>query len=154
MHKDREIHIVTQIHAPVAQVWDLLTNPDRIRSWLSEDGTAQVRSDWKVGSPLHFYGDWHGVNYQDKSTILILEPEKRFQYSYLGHFSGLPDSPENYAILDFQLAADGDTTILTFHAGNLLSREIFGHANLYWRVSLEVIKELAEKKADLAPGTN
>jgi uncharacterized protein YndB with AHSA1/START domain len=145
MNKDQEIHIITSIHAPVATIWEILTDPERIQLWLSEDGPAKVRSDWKIGSSLYFYGDWHGVNYQDKSTILIFEPEKRFQYNYLGHFSGLSNTPENYAILDFQLAKDGENTILTFHATNLLTWEIFGHANLYWRVTLEVIRKMAEK---------
>ena len=62
------------VHAPAAKVWEALTNPAMIKQYLF--GTEAI-SDWKVGSPITYKGEWQGKQYEDKGTIVELEPEKR-----------------------------------------------------------------------------
>ena len=52
----------TKINVPVSKVWDALTNPDQIKKYFF--GTNAI-SDWKVGSPLEFKGEWEGKEYHD-----------------------------------------------------------------------------------------
>ena len=50
------------INAPIAKVWDALTNPMIIKLYLF--GT-DVATDWKEGSPIFFRGNWHGKPYEE-----------------------------------------------------------------------------------------
>ena len=75
------------------KVWDALVNPVAIKQVMF--GTTVV-SDWKVGSPIVWMGEWQGKPYQDKGVILQFEPRQTLQYTHYSPFSGLPDQPENY----------------------------------------------------------
>src|SRR3989442_10144144 len=43
---------------------------------------AEVETDWQVGSPITFKGDWEGKPYEDKGEILVFEPERKLAYSH------------------------------------------------------------------------
>lgn len=57
----------TTINAPASKVWEALIDPDLIKQYLY--GT-EVTSDWKVGSPITYKGEWQGKAYEDKGQIL------------------------------------------------------------------------------------
>jgi hypothetical protein len=145
MRFDKVITKTIVINAPLSNVWDALTNPEIIKLWLWE-GEMSIRSDWKVGSPIIFSGKFYGRKYEDKGIILNLEKEKCFQYSYWGKLSQLPDSPENYTIIEFDLSAKENQTILTLTQSNCITYEIYAHWNFYWLVTLDIFKKLLEKK--------
>jgi uncharacterized protein YndB with AHSA1/START domain len=88
------------LNASVGKVWEALVKPEIIKRYFY--GT-HVISDWKTGSSIKFTGTWEGKPYEDKGTILVLEPEKCFSYNYWSNFTGIPDRPENYAIIRFEL---------------------------------------------------
>ena len=46
-----------------AEVWDALTDPEKIRQYYLG---ADVTTDWKVGSPITWRGEWEGKTYSDK----------------------------------------------------------------------------------------
>src|SRR5215831_12593852 len=99
MPVDKILKKSIHINASTSKVWDALVNPAIIKQWLF--GTNTI-SDWKVGSPIYFTGEWQGTAYKDKGTILQFEKEKVFQYNYWSGFSGLPDTIENYSIITFE----------------------------------------------------
>ena len=73
---------------------------------------TNVVSDWKVESSIIYNGIWEGKEYEDKGTILKIEPEKLFQSTYWSSMSGTKDSPENYATVTYELSKeDGGTKI-------------------------------------------
>src|SRR5438045_2426501 len=88
------------INAPAAKVWEALTTPSIIKKYFF--GTDAV-SDWQVGSPLIFRGEWQGKTYEDKGTILESVPNKKFKYSYWSSMSGKEDTSENYANVSYEL---------------------------------------------------
>jgi uncharacterized protein YndB with AHSA1/START domain len=133
------------INAPPSEVWQALTNPDLANQWLSPDGATTVTSDWQVGSPITYAGTWRRRKYADKGIILQLDPERTFQYSYWSQFSRLPDSPENYSVIGFELTPTENGTTLTLTHSNFQREEIYGHANFYWATALHRIKNLLEK---------
>ena len=130
------------IKASPAKVWDALTNPELIKQWLF--GT-NVISDWNVGSPIYFTGEWQGTEYKDKGTILQLEKEKVFQYNYWSGFSGLPDSIEYYSIITFTLEPTSKGTQLNLTQSNFPTETGYEHSDKNWDTVLEVMKTVIEK---------
>jgi uncharacterized protein YndB with AHSA1/START domain len=132
----------TTISAPASRVWDALTNPELIKQYFF--GTQAI-SDWKEGSPLNFKGEWNGKEYFDKGTILKSEPFKLFQYTYLSSFSNLPDAPENYANISYELEEENDETTLTIKQENVADEEARKHSEENWNSVLQNLKDLLEK---------
>jgi uncharacterized protein YndB with AHSA1/START domain len=132
----------TNISAPASRVWDALTNPDIIKQYFF--GTQAI-SDWKEGSSLEFKGEWDGKKYVDKGVILKSEPEKLFQYTYLSSFSNLPDLPENYANITYELLEEDGETTLTVKQENVANEEVRKHSEQNWENVLKALKDLLEK---------
>jgi len=132
------------VDALVSSVWDTITNPEKMKQWL-HDNDIEVVSDWETGSPILFRGKFHGRKFEDKGTILKFEPGKVFKYSYLSWISRLPDSPENYTIIEFKLTPKGHQTILSLTQTGFAAKASYEHWNLYWMVTLGILKGVAEK---------
>src|SRR4051812_42085292 len=97
------------INAPAAEVWKGLTDPEIVKEYFF--GT-KLESDWKVGSPIIFSGEWDGKHYEDKGTILDITPGEYVKYSYWSSMSGTEDKPKNYANVSYRLIEeDGATTL-------------------------------------------
>lgn len=129
------------IRAKPEKVWSALLDPDMIKRYLF--GT-EASSDWKVGSSITYRGEWKGQAYEDKGTILELEPERRFVSTYWSGMSGLPDSPENYATVAYELAPEGEGTRLGVSQDNNPSEEAKAQAEGNWRGVLDALKALLE----------
>jgi uncharacterized protein YndB with AHSA1/START domain len=134
--------VSTNIAAPASRVWDALTNPELIRQYFF--GTEAV-SDWKEGSPLEFRGEWEGKKYHDKGVILKSEQPKLFQYTYFSSFSNLPDAPENYANISYELIEEDGETMLTIKQENVANEEARKHSEENWAYVLKNLKDLLEK---------
>src|SRR6476660_6560264 len=102
-----------QINAAISKVWEALTRPELMKKWMSET-EINILTDWKVGNPFLIRGRLHGINFENRGTVLQFEPRKVLQYSHLSSLSRLPDELENYSILEFRLAPINDETSLTF----------------------------------------
>jgi uncharacterized protein YndB with AHSA1/START domain len=115
----------TSINAPVSKVWDALTKPDLIKQYLF--GT-EVIIDWQVGSPITYKGVWQGKSYEDKGKVLEIEPRKILVSTFWSSLSGLPDIPENYKTVRYELSATGDITSLTITQDNNASQDEADHS--------------------------
>ena len=131
----------TTINAPAAKVWDALTKPEQIKQYMF--GT-QVTTDWRVGSPITYKGEWKGKAYEDKGKVLEIEPRKRLVSTFWSSLAGLPDTPENYKTVSYELAPEGDRTKLTITQDNNASKEEASDAEQNWRMVLDGIKQLVE----------
>ena len=131
----------TTINAPTSRVWDALTKPDLIKQYLF--GT-QVTTDWQVGSPITYEGTWEGKAYKDKGQVLQVEPGKLLVSTFWSSLSGLPDVPESYQTVRYELAAEGSGTRLTVTQGNNATQEDASHSEQNWKIVLEGIKKLLE----------
>lgn len=131
-----------QINAPASKVWEALVNPKLIKQYLF--GT-DVSTDWKVGSSITYKGIWDGKPYEDKGTILQIEPEALLVSTFWSAFSGLPDSPEYYQTIRYELHPDhGAKTTLTVTQDNNKSEEAATRAEQNWNMTLEAMKKLVE----------
>ncbi len=131
----------TSINAPGEKVWNALVNPEAIRQYMF--GTTVV-SDWQVGSPIVWKGEWQGKPYADKGVILQLQPGRVIQYSHFSPLSGLPDKPENYHRVTVELAADGSQTRVTLAQDNNDSEEDRDHSQQNWEMMLAALKKFVE----------
>jgi uncharacterized protein YndB with AHSA1/START domain len=139
---DIDLTLTTEINATIAKVWDALINPEQIKKYLF--GT-QTHSDWKVGSPIRFTGEWQGKSYEDKGTILAIEKEKILSYDYWSSFSGAPDVPENYQIVTFRLDNANGKTRVSLTQQNIRSEEAKSHSEENWKMVLNSLKKLVEE---------
>jgi len=130
------------INAPSSKVWDALVNPEIIRQYMF--GTNAV-SDWKKGSPIVFKGEWQGKTYEDKGTLLQVEPERLIQYSHYSPLSGLPDKPENYHTVTVELSNAETRTILLLSQDNNPTEQEREHSKKNWGMMLTTLKKLLEK---------
>jgi len=132
------------IDAPASTVWNTLTNPELMKQWMAETEIA-ISTDWKVGGPLVFRGNLHGIKFENTGTVLQFEPEKVLQYSHLSSLSRLPDRPENYSVVEFSLAPVEHQTTLTVTVSHFPTETIYKHLAFYWNVTPEIFKRLIEK---------
>jgi uncharacterized protein YndB with AHSA1/START domain len=143
LNNDLVVNRSIKINADKSQVWDALVNPEKIKQYLF--GTDTV-SEWKVGSPIIFQGEWQGQAYKDKGTILQFSENEIFQYDYWSAFSGTEDLPENYSIITLRLKEEGTATLLSLIHQNYATEENRDHSDKSWEMVLNSIKELVEKK--------
>ena len=129
------------INAPTTVVWDALTKPDLIKQYLF--GT-QVTTDWKEGSPITYKGIWEGKTYEDKGRVLQIESRKLLVSTFWSSLSGLPDVPENYQTVRYELSIEGIRTQLTVLQDNNSSQEQANHSEQNWTMVLEKLKQLLE----------
>lgn len=142
MSKDLILKTSVTINAPVSKVWDALTNPEQIKKYLF--GT-ETKSDWKVGSPITFTGEWEGKAYVDKGTILELVKEKTLKYNYWSNFTGEKDEPANYSNITYSLSEQNGKTVFTVTQDNFKTTELVEHSEKNWGIVFNTIKEMLEK---------
>ena len=132
------------INAPAAKVWEALTTPSIIKQYFF--GTNAI-SDWKVGSPIKFTGEWEGKHYEDKGSILEMIPNKLFRYSYWSSISGIEDKPENYVPITYELDSKGTGVLLTVTQENIPDEKMKEHSLENWNKVLRDLKQLLEKQS-------
>lgn len=134
------------INAPVSKVWEALTKPEIIKQYFFGTDTT---TDWKPGSPITFKGEWEGKSYEDKGTVMLVEPEKLIRYSYWSSMSGIEDKPENYVIITYKLShenGEDDKTHITITQENIPDEKTKAHSEQNWAKVLNGLKELLEKE--------
>ena len=132
---------ITTIHAPASKVWDAITKPELIKQYLFG---SDVISDWKVGSPIIYKGEWKGKSFEDKGKILEMEPEKLLRSTHWSPLSGVPDSPENYHTVTYELSEKDGSTDVRITQDNNASEEERAHSEQNWKTVLDGMKKLLE----------
>jgi activator of Hsp90 ATPase-like protein len=87
----------------------------------------------------------HGIPFVNNGRVLQFEPKQVLSYSHLSSISRLPDKPENYTVLDFQVASMGTQTSITLTVNNFPTESIYKHMRFYWNVTLEIFKKMLEQ---------
>jgi uncharacterized protein YndB with AHSA1/START domain len=132
-----------RINSSIDKVWEALTNPELIKKYFFGTDT---KTDWKVGSPITFTGEWEGKKYEDKGTILEIQPKELIKYEYWSSMSGMEDKPENYVPITYEIATENDQTKVMITQENIPSEEIKKHSLENWKMVLFNLKELLEQK--------
>lgn len=133
------------IDADPSRVWKAITTPRLIKRYLF--GT-NVTSEWKVGTPIVYEGEYKGKKYKDKGVIKKLEPEKVFQSTYWSSMGGKDDKPENYNLVTYQLSAQDGKTKVTITQNNIHSEKEKVHVEENWKMTLKGLKNVVEENAN------
>ncbi len=140
-----EVSVV--VDADRSAIWKALTTPDLISEYFLG---ATVVTDWQVGSPITFAGEWKGQRYEDRGKIIAFEPEEELSYSHWSPLSGTDDVPENYHVVDILLDEGRDGTTVTLTQSNLdgaitaSDRESRDEVEQNWTMLLEGLKKTVE----------
>ena len=132
------------IDAPIDAVWHALTDPALIKEYLHG---ADVHTDWKVGSPITWTGEWKGEPYEDKGVVLEIEPQRLLKTTHWSPMGGSEDKPENYHTVTYELAGRDGKTVLSLEQDNNASRkEAEEMAENGWGPVLHGLKAVAEAR--------
>ena len=135
------------ISATAADVWKAITDPEMIKQYFF--GT-DVRTDWKVGSPINYSGIWKEKEYHDKGTILEIEKERKIVHTHWSSLSGTEDIPENYFTITYELEERENDTVLCITQTGLMTSDTHEHSAQNWELVLQKLKELVEKEVVLS----
>lgn len=141
MPSDLSTEASVTIAAPAAKVWEALTTPDLIKRWFFG---VDTETDWAVGSPIVHRGEYQGEPYEDRGTIVEVEPGRSLVHTHWSPVSGLPDRPENYQEVTWSLSERDGSTELTVSEVNLPSEQAKTVSEEGWHGALNALKELLE----------
>jgi uncharacterized protein YndB with AHSA1/START domain len=131
------------IEAPPEKVWRALTDPDQVREYMHGTNLA---TDWVVGDPITWSGEWKGKPYVDKGTVLEVDPQRRLSYTHWSPMGGSDDRPENYHTVSIDLAPEGSKTKLTLtQDNNPTQADADAMARNNWGPMLDDLKATAER---------
>lgn len=134
------------IAAEPAGVWHVLTTPEIIPQWMSDEELT-VSLEGHAGGAIVMRGVLHGMVFENHGTVRAFEPQKSFAYSYWSTLSAsrLADVPENHTLVSFALAPVDGGTLLTLTLSDFAEPAIRPHANLYWGPTLQILKAVCER---------
>jgi uncharacterized protein YndB with AHSA1/START domain len=130
------------INAPVANVWKALTDPKTIKQFMFG---ADVKTSWKVGTPIVYTGEYQGKPYKEKGEIVAFEPNEVLKTTNFSSMSQLEDTPENYNLVTYRVKEDGDRTKLTITQDNIKNEESIEGSTSNWKIVLKQLKKVVEK---------
>lgn len=146
MKSDITGQVEININAPIDKVWEALTKPEIIEKYFF--GTKTI-TDWKPGSPIRFTGEWKGKTYEDKGTILEVEPKHLIKYDYWSSMSGIEDKPENYVIITYELTGEDNNVTLTITQENIPDEKTKEHSKENWEKVMKGLKDLVEEPVNV-----
>jgi uncharacterized protein YndB with AHSA1/START domain len=129
------------IKAAQSKVWEALVNPEAIRQYMFD---TNVLTDWEIGHPIFWQGDWEGQAYEDKGFVLQVKPERLLQYSHFSPLSGLPDKPDNYHTVTIELSGDRNQTHVSLSQDKNSTEEEREHSKKNWEMMLTALKKYLE----------
>jgi uncharacterized protein YndB with AHSA1/START domain len=127
--------------APIAEVWKGITDPAIVKQYFF--GT-NLKSDWKVGSPITFSGEWEGHKYEDGGIILDIDAPRFLKYTYWSSMSGTENKPENYNNISSELSEKHGITTLVITQEGVKSKEAMEHSEQNWQSVFDGLKKIIE----------
>jgi uncharacterized protein YndB with AHSA1/START domain len=126
------------------------TTPERIWAVLTDSESlgqvmfgSQVETDWQVGSPIVYRGEWQGTPFEDKGRIVELSPPVRMVVTHFSPLSGDADVPENYHRVTYELEPVDAGTLVTLTQDGNPSAEAAEHSRRNWDAMLESLRTVA-----------
>lgn len=144
---ENTIELEIDINATPEQIWDALTNPDKIEEYMFG---ARCESDWKPGSKADFtvLKDDNAVKVV-KGEVIRSQPKQLLEHTILPVSKDIDDTLENYIVVIYEIhEQDGSNRLSITQKGfkyveNGMQRYIDSQKG--WKVALPILKEVAEK---------
>lgn len=129
------------INAPVETVWHAITG-----STIALMPGTTVESDWQVGDPITFEGEFNGKPFKDYGEITDRDEGRAVAFS---HWSGQPERPDDYHIVRYELDDEYDATHVTLTQTNVgpkpdIDAKTKAEFDKNWETMLKHLKKAAE----------
>jgi uncharacterized protein YndB with AHSA1/START domain len=105
------VDIETSIAADTDKVWNALTGPGATVMPMTK-----VETDWTVGHPIVFSGEWKGKSFEDHGQIRKVAEGREVIFT---HWSGNREQPEDYHVVRYALSPDGPGTKVRLTQSNI-----------------------------------
>jgi len=129
------------VRAPRERVWEALTEPAEIARYM---GGSEVETDWQVGSPIVWRGEYDGHTYEDRGTVLVNDQPARLSVTHFSPLMGKTDEPENYHTLVYTLTETEEATRVELTQDGCDSQEQVEQFSANWQQFLEGLKRVSE----------
>jgi uncharacterized protein YndB with AHSA1/START domain len=136
--------VETVIDASRPHVWSILTTSGSHPEIMFG---ALIESDWKVGSPITWSGEWNGSSFEDHGEVVEFDDPERLVVTHFSPMSGEPDVPENYHRVSYVLSEEPSGTLVVLEQDNNPDTEAAEHSAQNWKAMLEGLKTVAERDA-------
>jgi len=137
--------VSTEVRAPPDSVWKALTTAKILGDCFFG---STVETDWNVGRPILFRGEWKGKRFEDKGEITAFSPPTHLRFTHWSALTGTADKPENYHLVDFVLSPSGARTKVTVTQENQDGKPVDTGAqqalSKNWKSILDVLKKAVE----------
>ena len=145
MSNHKSISESININASPERIWQVLTDRNEMQNWMGEeDLDLNVNTNWEEGTPIEITG-FHHERFVNNGIILKSNRPYELSYTHRSSISNLPDVPASYCIFEFLIQPLESTTKLQLSIHQFPTETIFLHLQLYWKSTLKIIKEQAEK---------
>lgn len=131
----------TDISASPEDVWSAMVDPEQIKKYMF--GSA-VETDWRMGSPIVWKGEYEGKTYEDKGEILDVQPPRRLSVTHFSPMSGQKDEPANYHTVTYELSGSNGLTHVALSQDNNGTKEEAEHSMANWAAVLAGLKQTVE----------
>lgn len=145
MYENKTVDLEILINTSAQDIWAALTQPQLIGQWML-DTPVDILTDWRENGELLERGNLHGLPFENRGKIVRFDPPNALEYTHWSSLSIVPDIPENYSVVRFELRETSNQTLLTLKMSNLLTFEILKHMEFYWKTTLHLLKEVAESR--------
>lgn len=98
---------------------------------------TNVDTDWAVGSPIVYSGEFQGKAFEDHGEVLEVSPPSLLRISHSSAGSALHE-------LRFEVESDGDGSRVTLTQDNNDSEESAEHSRKNWDQMLGLLKKVVE----------
>lgn len=129
-----EAHASVHVDATPETVWRALTEPEIVKQYFF--GTT-VESGWQLGDSISYRGEWEGKSYEDRGTVLEVEPPRLLVTSFFSPSSGLPDVPENRQKVSYEITATDSGSTVSITQDNNADADGAEHASANWQAVLD-----------------
>jgi len=88
------------LNTDAATLWKVLTTPEYTQKYMFN---CAVKSHWKPRCCIEWRGHYQGYDAYQKGTVVEIEPLHKLAYTTFDPNFGLPDVPENYLTVTYEL---------------------------------------------------
>jgi uncharacterized protein YndB with AHSA1/START domain len=137
------VDIETTISADAATVWKALTGKGATVMPMTK-----VETDWKVGHPIVFSGEWKGKSFEDHGEIRSIDDARQVTFT---HWSGDRTQPEDYHVVQYALTPAGNKTRVRLTQSNVGPKaEVDDRTKAEFTKTFEMMLDQLKKTAEAA----
>lgn len=138
------VEVGTSIAAPASAVWKAM------RAGAMFPGT-RIETDWKIGHPITFKGEWQGKSFTDRGEIQSLSEAHELSFTHWSDKDGSGRRPPSYHLVKYELEPSGSGTKVTlsqFNEGEdkAIDAKTKAEFEKNWKMMLEGLKKSVEGK--------